>query len=370
MATFIELVALRMPARGGGAPREAPRQAALHGVTLGVAAGSSLAVLGPAGAGKTALLMALAGRSRPEGGDIRSEGASLLGLPAHRRGFGAVWGEAELLPRIGLFENIGFPLRLRRLSRTDMAARVRELLAESGLDGPDRPIEALSAAERQRAALAQALAGEPLALLLDEPFARLEPRDRDAVQQTLRHVQTARKLTLIHATRDVGEALSLGGRVALLREGRLVQEAMPQELYERPATLFAAAFVGDNNLLPGELDAAVEDDLGTVRLDCGATIEAGIADAVPGQRCIVAIRPERVAVVAADPRDLGPGAVAASLREIIYRGDHLRLEFRIGRETGIVAKRPAPMGSGGLVPGREVALAWPPQYATAFAPGR
>jgi putative spermidine/putrescine transport system ATP-binding protein len=170
--------------------------------------------------------------------------------------------------------------------------------------------------------------------------------------------------TVLLATRDGDEAMLLADRIVVLEAGTLAQEGTPQSLYEEPANAFVASLVGENNRLPGTIEGMAEGEC-RVRLDCGPVVEARAADAGgPGSRCIVAVRPERVAVAAMAADDMGEGALPAALRDVVFLGDHVRLLLEIGRGGMLVAKRPA--GSRMPRPGGPAAVAWDPYAAFAF----
>jgi putative spermidine/putrescine transport system ATP-binding protein len=347
--------------------------AALHDLSLDLARGERLTVLGPAGAGKTTILRLLAGLDTPSRGAILLDGRDAAGVAPARRGIGMVFRHSALFAHLSLAENVAFPLRVRRVGRTERARRVAAALGAMRLDGlADRRPAQLSGGEQQRAALARALVFEPKLLLLDEPFAALEPDLRQDIQQDVRHLQQRLGLSTICVTSDQSEALALSDRIAVLHRGRLQQQAAPRLLYEQPANAFVARFIGENNRLPGRV-AAVEDDLAEIDLDCGARVWARLMDAGPGERCLLAIRPERVAVVAADAltlRDgaMGESAIPAQLIEAIYQGDHLRLRLSLGNDCEMTVKRPAAAGLGALAAGRGAAVAWQPDHALAFRP--
>jgi ABC-type Fe3+/spermidine/putrescine transport system ATPase subunit len=217
-------------------------------------------------------------------------------------------------------------------------------------------------------ALARALAPEQPVLLLDDPLAGLDPPARRALAFEWRRLFRRLGLTVLLATRDGEEAMALGDRVAVLEEGRIAQLDTPRRLYEDPATAFVASLAGENNRLPGTVEWREETECG-VRLDCGSLVEARVADAGgPGSRCIVAVRPERVAVAALPAEEMGEGALPAVLRDTVFLGDHVRLLLELGSGAGqgglLVARRPP--GSRMPVPGGPASVAWDPYAAFAY----
>ena len=215
---------------------------------------------------------------------------------------------AALDARRSVQEVVAQPLSGFDVPSRDRPARVARALTLLGLDGLEgRKLGQLGPLPRLRVALARALAPEQPVLLLDDPLAGLDPPARRALGFELRGLVRRLGLTVLLATRDGEEAMALGDRVAVLEDGRIAQLDTPRRLYEEPATAFVASLAGENNRLPGTVDWREEEECG-VRLDCGPLVEARVADAGgPGSRCIVAVRPERVAVAAIPAEDMGRG---------------------------------------------------------------
>ena len=339
--------------------------AGLHEIGFEVARGESLALLGPAGAGKTALLRLLAGLERPDAGRVLLAGRDLAPLSAPRRGLALMDPAATLDARRTVQEVVAQPLSGFDVPSRDRPARVARALTLLGLDGLEgRKLGQLGPLPRLRVALARALAPEQPVLLLDDPLAGLDPPARRALGFELRGLVRRLGLTVLLATRDGEEAMALGDRVAVLEDGRIAQLDTPRRLYEEPATAFVASLAGENNRLPGTVDWREEEECG-VRLDCGPLVEARVADAGgPGSRCIVAVRPERVAVAAIPAEDMGEGALPAALRDTVFLGDHVRLLLELGSGGLLVAKRPP--GSRMPVPGGPASVAWDPYAAFAY----
>jgi putative spermidine/putrescine transport system ATP-binding protein len=347
-----------------------PAPPAVRELDLAVERGELLTLLGPSGSGKTTTLMMLAGFERPTAGRILLEGRDIAGLPPHRRGIGVVFQSYALFPHMTVAENIAFPLEVRGVRRSERAARVRRALSLVRLEGyGDRRPSQLSGGQQQRVALARALVFEPLIVLLDEPLGALDKGLREEMQLELRALQRRLRVTMLYVTHDQQEAMTLSDRIAVFEGGRIRQLAAPRTLYEEPGNAFVAGFVGENNLLPGTvIGPGGEHDECRVRLDVGLEVEARIADAGgPGTRCVVAVRPERVAIAAVAAREFGEegGALAAVVIESIFLGDHVRLKVSLGDRGEIVAKRPA-MGPPPPPPGTHVSVAWHAANARAF----
>ena len=223
--------------------------AALAGVELEVAAQERLALLGPSGSGKSTLLRAIAGLQPVAAGRILLNGHDLAGVPPYRRGIGLMLQEGALFPHRDVGGNIAFGLRMAGVRRDVRERRTRELLELVGLSGREhRSVSTLSGGERQRVALARALAPEPSLLLLDEPLGSLDGPLRERLLHDLAELFGRLRLTVVHVTHDVGEAFSIGDRVAVMREGRVVQHATPDDLWACPADGWTARFLGMANV--------------------------------------------------------------------------------------------------------------------------
>jgi putative spermidine/putrescine transport system ATP-binding protein len=345
---------------GAGGP------AAVKGLDLDIARGELLTLLGPSGSGKTTTLMMLAGFETPSAGRILLDGRDIAHTAPHRRGIGVVFQSYALFPHMDVAQNVAFPLQARGVARHEQAKRVARALSMVRLDGyADRRPTQLSGGQQQRVALARALVFEPPIVLLDEPLGALDKALREEMQLEIRHLHQRLGVTMMYVTHDQAEALTLSDRIAVFEGGRVRQLADPKMLYDRPADAFVAGFVGENNLLPGRIAARDGQDC-TIRLRCGPVVAAQAVDCGgAGEFCVVAIRPERIAVAGVAAADLGEGALPAVLTEAIFLGDHVRLRLAVGDGGEVLAKRPA--GIGALPePGGPAAIAWPEGAAFAF----
>jgi thiamine transport system ATP-binding protein len=228
--------------------------AALDGVTLDVAAGEVVTVLGPSGSGKSTLLRVVAGLEHPAAGRVLLDGTDVTDVPPHRRGIGLVFQDHALFDHRDVAGNVAFGLRMRGDERSAIDARVRELLELVGLAGFERrSVATLSGGEQQRVALARALAPEPRVLLLDEPLGSLDRALRDRLLEDLERLFETLGVTALYVTHDQGEAFVLGDRVAVLRRGRIAQVGPADELWAQPADEDVARFLGLANVTDGTL---------------------------------------------------------------------------------------------------------------------
>lgn len=233
-------------------------QPALDAVSLEVQPGEVLAVLGPSGCGKSTLLRAVAGLEPVASGQITWDGRDLAGVPTYKRGFALLFQDGQLFAHRSVGDNVAYPLRLRRTPRRKVRARVEELLELVGLVGyAGRAPATLSGGERQRVALARALATSPRLLLLDEPLSALDLTLRERLAHDLREILRAAGTTALFVTHDHEEAFTVADRMALLRDGRLVQQGTLDEVWRHPADVEAAAFLGYPTVLTGEKAARV-----------------------------------------------------------------------------------------------------------------
>jgi ABC-type Fe3+/spermidine/putrescine transport system ATPase subunit len=226
----------------------------LCGISLEVAAGEFLTILGESGSGKTTLLRLIAGFEQLDGGEIRMEGERLDQVPAYRRQVNTVFQSYAIFPHLSVFENVAYGLRAKGARKSDIPERVIAALAMVKMEGfaQSAPVK-LSGGQQQRVALARALVNRPRVLLLDEPLSALDANLRRQMQIELKSLQREVGITFIFVTHDQEEAMALSDRIALLRAGRIEQVAGPREIYGRPLTAYAAEFIGQTNLLRAEV---------------------------------------------------------------------------------------------------------------------
>jgi len=283
-------------------------------VSLHVREGEFFTLLGPSGCGKTTLLRIMAGLELPDAGRVILGGRDITSLPATKRQVNTVFQSYALFPHLSIFENVAFGLRSRKFPENEVIRRVDPCLEMLGLhEMAGRYPHQLSGGQQQRVALARALVNEPEVLLLDEPMSALDARLRAQVQVELRRLQRKLGQTFILVTHDQSEALVVSDRIAVMRQGRLIQYGTPKEVYEQPNTRFVAEFLGAANLIQGNgSNKGIETQLGFFHLNCEPKWNKGS----------VAIRPERIRIGAARPERNG---VRAQIREAIYRGTNLDL---------------------------------------------
>jgi len=315
---------------------------AVRDLDLDVRRGEFLTLLGPSGSGKTTTLMMLAGFETPSGGEILFDGRPITRTPPHRRNFGMVFQNYALFPHLTVGDNVAYPLTVRRVPAAEREQRVATALEMVRLGGlTARRPDQLSGGQRQRVALARALVFDPAMVLMDEPLGALDKQLREHMQVELKDLHRRLGVTFVYVTHDQGEALAMSDRVAVFNDGALQQVDTAERLYEEPANRFVSGFVGDNTALAGRV-AAIDRDFADVALECNATLRGRlIGPAAPGAAVQVAIRPERVVVRESG----GPNTVPATVQDIVYLGDHLRLRCGIDERTTATVKHPVGSGS-------------------------
>jgi ABC-type Fe3+/spermidine/putrescine transport system ATPase subunit len=337
---------------------------AVDRVDLTVADGELFTLLGPSGCGKTSLLRLLAGFYQPDAGTIRFGDRVVNGLPPYERRIGMVFQNYALWPHMTVADNISYGLRLRKLPPPEVQARLGEGLRKVNLTGFEaRYPGQLSGGQQQRVALARALVLNPDILLLDEPLSNLDAKIRIQVRAEIRRLQQELRITTIYVTHDQEEALSLSDRVAVMRDGHVLQVGPPKELYERPRTRFVADFVGTNNLVAGEVqgdggrsgDLVVSTALGPLR---------AVASGAVSGRCVLAVRPENVALGAT----AGDGnRVDGRVSFVSYLGNTLRYDVQTASGLVLKADIRDPWHHEPLPVGRPVTLSFPPSVTLAVS---
>jgi len=267
-------------------------------VRLTVAPGEFLTLLGPSGCGKTTTLRIVAGFERPDEGRIRFDSEDVTDLPANARNIGFVFQNYALFPHLSVADNVAYGLAVRKVSASEIQARVGEVLKLVGLAGYEHQFSSqLSGGEQQRVALARAIVIRPRVLLFDEPLSNLDAKLRVQMRTEIRDLQRRLAITTLYVTHDQEEAMAVSDRIAVMNRGSVVQEGTADELYHRPRSEFVATFVGRVNLVPGRL-AGLDGTVATVAA-LGTTLRARAADrSLPlGSAVRLVLRPEAIEIV-------------------------------------------------------------------------
>ena len=301
---------------------DAQSAAAVRGLSLDIHDRELLVLLGPSGCGKTTALRMLAGLEEPDGGDIRIGGTSVVGLEPKDRDVALVFQSYALYPHLSARDNIGYPLKVRSLTKAEQQARIDRVAAMLGIGHllPRRPAQ-LSGGEQQRVALARAIVREPRVFLMDEPLSNLDAKLRVHTRTELKTLQRELGTTMVFVTHDQAEAMSLAHRIAVLSHGELQQIGTPDEVYDRPANVFVAEFIGSPpmNLLEARRDGDAVVAAGGWRIPAPTT--AGSADG----DLTVGLRPEGIEIV-----DAGQPAEVVAVEPF---GSEVIVDVRIGSQS-------------------------------------
>jgi len=344
------------------------RQSVLRDFSLSVDPSEFLTLLGPSGSGKTTLLRLAAGFERPDNGKVVLRGSDVTHLPPYHRRVNTVFQNYALFPHLTVAHNVAFGLRNLKLSKVEVHSRASAALDMVQLANlSDRLPHQLSGGQQQRVGLARALVMQPEVLLLDEPFGALDQRLRQQMQQELKAVQRRLELTFVFVTHDQEEALSLSDRIALLHEGRLDQIGSPDQIYNWPASRFAAEFMGIPNIFP--LSGTKPEGVGTrCQLKTGETFLVTSA-ANGNQARFLAVRPENIRVSRASlPHGKSNNVIRGRVRQARYLGSSILWSVEANHLTWAaseVVNGGTDMGSVSLED--EVFLSWEPSRGVLLA---
>ncbi len=293
--------------------------AAVERLDLDIAAGEFLVLLGPSGSGKTTILSMIGGFAAPTEGRVLIAGEDVTALPPAKRPTATVFQDYALFPHLSVRANVGFGLAMRRVQKPERQRRADEMLKLVGLEGfGGRGVHQLSGGQQQRVALARAIAVEPKVLLLDEPLGALDLALRRQMQEELVRIQKRLGTTFVHVTHDQEEAMSIADRVVVMNKGRVEDVGPPSRVYLRPASLFTASFMGESNILPGEV---VEATANAAWIKTAAGILTVPATAKVGETVTLSIRPEQLQIGRSEGGiALGNGRI----RETSFQGTHMR----------------------------------------------
>ena len=339
---------------------------AVDGVDLQVPHGQFYSLLGPSGCGKTTTLRLIAGFERPDQGQVLIAGQDVDGLPPYRRSVNTVFQHYALFPHLTVGRNVGFGLEESRVPDAEVRQRVDEALAMVQLTNlRERKPRELSGGQQQRVALARALVNRPTVLLLDEPLGALDLKLRKEMQIELKALQRQLQITFVYVTHDQEEALTMSDRIAVMRDGRILQEGPPRDIYEHPGTRFVAEFIGLTNFFPGKVIGSEGDQ---VLVDAGETLRVWCTSpsaVTSGSRVTVAVRPEKIAMTTgatSGARNSWSGRVIVGT----FLGDQTEYRVRLGNSQDIVVRRQN-VGLNGtnvaVAPGASVYLSWEPEVS-------
>ena len=319
--------------------------------------GEFLTLLGPSGSGKTTLLMMVAGLIQPDRGEVRIDGRLATYVPSFKRDIGMVFQNYALFPHLTVFENVAFPLRMRRVPEATIAREVRRVLEVVRLpDVGQRLPRALSGGQQQRVALARCVVYRPSIVLMDEPLGALDKKLRDQMQLEIKHLHTQLGITVLYVTHDQEEAMIMSDRICLMNEGRIEQIGSPAELYFRPRTVFAADFLGESNILEATV-TGIEGEVVLLHGGAGVTLRAPAAPGLgPGDRVKLVVRPERLALLG--PAEDAPNVLDGALREVILVGGVTKYYVTLADGRAVSATRLTAGPPGSISADGKVRVGW------------
>jgi putrescine transport system ATP-binding protein len=315
---------------------------AVDRLSLDIRAGEFFALLGPSGCGKTTLLRMLAGFETPDAGRILLNGRDIAQVLPHQRPVNMMFQNYALFPHLSVRDNIAFGLKRANMPRPQIDDRVAEMVALVKLEGLEkRKPDQLSGGQKQRVALARSLARRPQVLLLDEPLAALDKKLRESTQGELTELQRRLGMTFIIVTHDQEEAMTVADRIGVMDSGRLEQVATPRQLYEAPASRWIAEFVGDINMIEGQIESSGEHRLTIATRDAGTIVAAEPRQPLTKTTICVAIRPEKVKLSRRGPVSDAAGAIPMNrlegvVTEVNYLGGVTT--YKVKLDTGAVLR--------------------------------
>lgn len=327
---------------------EAAEVRAVHDVSLEVKAGEFYSLLGPSGCGKTTTLRCIAGLETPDEGEILLNGGLVFSqsgnqvVPVHQRDIGMVFQSYAIWPHMNVFDNVAYPLRYgssKRMPAKEIEDRVLEVLRIVHMEHlAKRSATQLSGGQQQRVALARALSRRPSIVLLDEPLSNLDAKLREEMRVELRDLLRHFGTTAIYVTHDQSEALAMSDRIAVMLDGRVVQEGTPQEIYTRPVHGFVAGFVGDINLLSGRVSSCAPEGGSVMETSIGLVhcLSTALAE---GQEVKIAIRPESITVTRSIAENCHNKFRAQVIR-VQFLGESLTVDIRVADQVLRVKMRP------------------------------
>jgi len=310
---------------------------AVDGVSFSVPKGKIFTLLGPSGCGKSTTLRCVAGLEKPDQGEIIIGGKTIycsqynIFTPPHKRDIGMVFQSYAIWPHMTVFDNVAYPLKVKKLSREETKRKTEDALNTVGLQGlEDRLASQLSGGQQQRVALARALVKEPEVLLLDEPLSNLDAQLRKQMRTEIKELQRRLNITTLFVTHDQIEAIAISDFIAVMHEGKIMDVGAPREIYDRPGTRFTADFIGQTNVLRGKT-VATEGELAKFACSMGELSCALPSGVKTGEEVLIFVRPENVQVSKDKPVNQ-ENTFEGEIKTLTFLGEYSDCKLRIGEE--------------------------------------
>jgi len=330
---------------------------ALKPTSLEIKSGEFFSVIGPSGSGKTTLLGVTAGYISVSSGEIVVNDENLVGVAPFKRNIGMVFQNYSLFPHMNVAENIGFPLRMRKVSKSEISERVGRMLEMVRLSGMGsrRPNE-LSGGQQQRVALARAAIYDPLLLLMDEPLGALDKNLREVMQDEIKQFQETLGATVIYVTHDQHEAASMSHRIAIMNGGEIEQVGTPRDLYEYPGNRFVASFLGEANLF--EIDSVKVDAAGITIAETthGFVLRVSTSPPTDSGGCVICVRPENIQLSVA--QESGDNCLTGTVVDVVYSTGTIRYRVQVNSDCVVTVRVPSDRQSELFESGAVVYLYW------------
>jgi len=335
---------------------------AVDQVTLEVYTGEFLTLLGPSGSGKTTTLMMIAGFEFPTEGEIFVEGKDISQVPPSKRNIGMVFQNYALFPHMTVYENIAFPLKMRKFGKAEISKRVGAVLEKVKLLGFERRYpKQLSGGQQQRIALARALVFDPPLLLMDEPLGALDKKLREYMQIEIKNIQRDLKVTTIYVTHDQAEALTMSNRIAVFNQGRIEQIGTPEEIYDGPANKFVADFIGETNFLEGNIKRIADDGYWFKTKGGSEFLLPRQKNLTIHENVVIAIRPEKILILT--ERRQGFNHLEGKIDDVIYVGGTRRYRIILNDIESVFVKQQSYFETRPMEGSDKVLIGWPIQGA-------
>lgn len=301
-------------------------QQVLRGIDLNIHENEFLTLLGPSGCGKTTLLRILGGFEEADSGEVYFEGIEISALPPYKRELNTVFQKYALFPHLNVFDNVAFGLNIKKTEKGVVRQKVEKMLKLVGLDGfGGRDVTSLSGGQQQRVAIARALVNEPKVLLLDEPLGALDAKLRKGMQTELKKIQKEVGITFIYVTHDQEEALSMSDTVVVMNNGEIQQIGTPTDIYNEPENRFVASFIGDSNIIEGNMIADCLVRFDDIDFEC---VDKGFK---PNEEIEVVLRPEDIDIVPPEESKLGGEVVS-----VVFKGVHYEITVKTENRNYII----------------------------------